>query len=207
MCFTIDFIHDCWFQGLLLSLYLVGYYGMHSWLAGRRIMRTKQQGSRILFNIIAVISFLPPLLLIASQSHPLWNGTVLGLQIFGVMFTIGGAFVVWKSFQQFDTGAFLGMKPESAGETLQTGGLYQYSRHPMYFGTFLLFTGAFFWRQDLLMLVFSVISIAYLFIGSRNEEKKLIRQFPEEYTDYRSSTPAIIPSDSLGFFRMVFLLK
>ena len=206
MCFSIQVIYDPWFQALLLAIYLMAYYGLHSLLAGRRLMGAKQQGSRILFNVIAIISFMPPLVLVIFQRAPLWGEELLSVRIAGAMILIGGAFIVWKSFQSFDSAAFIGMTKEGqAGGALLTGGLYNYVRHPMYFGTLLLFVGAFLWRQDLLMLVFSAISIAYLFIGSRNEEKKLVRQFPDEYPAYKSSTPAIIPSNWIGFFRKVIV--
>lgn len=207
MLVLIEIFDTLRFQPVLLGLYLGVFYFLHSALAGKKLLGWKQQKSRILFNVIAMIGFIPPLLMLASWNLPIWHEDLGLLKVPGIVLMLIGTLVLLRSFQSFDSSAFLGIKPEENASGLHTGGLYKYSRHPMYFGTLLLFAGAFFWRQDLLILIFSVISIAYLFIGSRNEEKKLIRQFPVEYPAYRCSTPAIIPSDSLGFFRMVFLLK
>ncbi|HKK89728.1 MAG TPA: isoprenylcysteine carboxylmethyltransferase family protein [Saprospiraceae bacterium] len=203
----IEFLDTPRFLPVFLGLYLGVFYLLHSALAGKNLLGTKQQNSRKLFNLIALVGFVPPLVLIALYKTPLWDEQITALKIPAIVLIPVGGMILFRSFQSFDGSAFLGMSPEQNKSGLQTGGMYQYSRHPMYFGTLLLFIGAFLWRQDLLMLIFSVISIAYLFIGSKNEEKKLVRQFPEEYPRYRSSTPAIIPSNLPGFFKMALFQK
>ena len=75
--------------------------------------------------------------------------------------------------------------------TLRIEGPYKFSRHPIYFFsiTFLLFRPT----MDLFYLTFFICIVAYFYIGSYYEEKKLVRQFGEIYENYRKKVPRIIP--------------
>jgi protein-S-isoprenylcysteine O-methyltransferase Ste14 len=75
--------------------------------------------------------------------------------------------------------------------TLRIEGPYRYSRHPVYFFSivFLLFRPT----MDLFYLTFFVCIVAYFYIGSVFEEKKLTQIFGEEYIIYRQSVPRIFP--------------
>ena len=75
--------------------------------------------------------------------------------------------------------------------TLRIEGPYRYSRHPIYFFsiTFLLFRPT----MDLFYLTFFICMVAYFYIGSYYEEKKLVRQFGDVYKNYRKEVPRIIP--------------
>jgi protein-S-isoprenylcysteine O-methyltransferase Ste14 len=75
--------------------------------------------------------------------------------------------------------------------TLRIEGPYRYSRHPVYFFsiTFLLFRPV----MDLFYLTFFICIVAYFYIGSYYEEKKLVRQFGEIYENYKKEVSAIFP--------------
>ena len=75
--------------------------------------------------------------------------------------------------------------------TLRIEGPYRYSRHPVYFFsiTFLLFRPV----MDLFYLTFFICIVAYFYIGSYYEEKKLVKQFGEIYENYKKEVPAIFP--------------
>jgi len=75
--------------------------------------------------------------------------------------------------------------------TLHIEGTYRYSRHPVYFFSiiFLLFRPV----MDLFYLTFFICIVAYFYIGSYYEEKKLVRQFGKIYENYRSEVPRIFP--------------
>jgi protein-S-isoprenylcysteine O-methyltransferase Ste14 len=75
--------------------------------------------------------------------------------------------------------------------TLRIEGPYKYSRHPIYFFsiTFLLFRPV----MDLFYLTFFICIVAYFYIGSYYEEKKLVRQFGEVYENYKKEVPGIFP--------------
>ena len=75
--------------------------------------------------------------------------------------------------------------------TLRIEGPYRYSRHPVYFFsiTFLLFRPV----MDLFYLTFLICVVAYFYIGSYYEEKKLVRQFGDIYENYKKEVPGIFP--------------
>lgn len=75
--------------------------------------------------------------------------------------------------------------------TLRIEGPYRYTRHPIYFFsiTFLLFRPT----MDLFYLTFFICIVAYFYVGSYYEEKKLVKQFGEVYEEYRKEVPRIFP--------------
>jgi protein-S-isoprenylcysteine O-methyltransferase Ste14 len=75
--------------------------------------------------------------------------------------------------------------------TLRIEGPYRYMRHPVYFFsiTFLLFRPT----MDLFYLTFFICIVAYFYIGSYYEEKKLVKQFGDIYEEYRKEVPRIFP--------------
>jgi protein-S-isoprenylcysteine O-methyltransferase Ste14 len=93
-----------------------------------------------------------------------------------------------KYFKQL-SGAFREKHPSQ----LFTGGLHQFVRHPLYFGTFLFLIGlALNWPLLKNILVIGII-ILYTLVGILWEEKKLLRQFGEAYKDYQQQVPMILP--------------
>ncbi len=77
---------------------------------------------------------------------------------------------------------------------LVTDGLYRFVRHPQYTGLFLgLFgEGVVHWPTIFSIAIFPVIILAY-FLLARSEEKKVIKQFGDEYRAYRARVPMFIP--------------
>jgi len=75
--------------------------------------------------------------------------------------------------------------------TLRIEGPYKYSRHPVYLFsiTFLMFRPV----MDLFYLTFFTCIVAYFYIGSYYEERKLVRQFGEVYENYKKEVPRIFP--------------
>lgn len=89
--------------------------------------------------------------------------------------------------------------------TLRIEGPYKYSRHPIYFFsiTFLLFRPV----MDLFYLTFFICIVAYFYIGSYYEEKKLVRQFGKVYENYKKEVPRIFPVKFLKPYNQKVLAK
>lgn len=70
-------------------------------------------------------------------------------------------------------------------------GPYKYSRHPIYFFSiiFLLFRA----EMDLFYLTMFISFVAYFYIGSYYEEKKMVRLFGDDYRDYQKKVSRIFP--------------
>jgi protein-S-isoprenylcysteine O-methyltransferase Ste14 len=76
---------------------------------------------------------------------------------------------------------------------LEQGGLHRYVRHPLYFGTLLFVWALFFVFPYLNNLLACIIITIYTLIGATLEEKKLVKQFGEQYISYKRQVPMLIP--------------
>lgn len=149
---------------------------------------------RLFYNLIAVTTFLPILILLAIlPSKTLyripapWNYLMIAGQIFF-------ASCLLAAFLQFGILYFIGVRQlvEKPGKReLVTAGLYSYVRHPFY--TFFLL---FLWLTPVvtlnLLIVYFALTI-YIHIGIFFEERKLLQDFGEQYAEYRAVTPMLFP--------------
>lgn len=76
---------------------------------------------------------------------------------------------------------------------LETSGLHQYVRHPLYFGTLMVVWALWLIRPSLAHLVGVGAITVYTIIGTIFEEKKLLKEYGQQYSDYQSKVPMLIP--------------
>ncbi len=190
----------------LLSAFCI----LHSILASNKVKKAfkKRFGNliayyRIGYNVVSLISFfiiyfsLPRIdITIYDLPNP-YDLIVLFVQLLSL---IG---IIWSS-RYFSSGEFAGLSQirrykaktyevNDLDEKLEfrIEGPYKYSRHPIYFFSimFLLMRP----KMGLNYLIIVVIFIAYFFIGSIFEEKRLVEKFGEIYINYQRTVPRIIP--------------
>jgi protein-S-isoprenylcysteine O-methyltransferase Ste14 len=149
---------------------------------------------RLLYNMFSVVSLAPALyLLMTLPDRTLyrvpgpWNIAMLVGQ--GL-----AALLLLVSLQQTDVLSFVGLRQlfeEERPGRLVTAGVYRFIRHPLYtFGLLVLwFTPSVSLNAFMLYLAFT----AYILVGIFFEERKLLREFGQEYADYKSVTPMLIP--------------
>jgi protein-S-isoprenylcysteine O-methyltransferase Ste14 len=77
--------------------------------------------------------------------------------------------------------------------SLDLKGIHKYVRHPLYSGTLLFIWGLFFIFPFLNNLIAVVIITAYVVIGIKFEEKKLIKTFANGYISYMKEVPSLFP--------------
>ncbi len=159
-------------------------------LFGRGFMRVY----RLLYNGFALITFLPVMALVATLpsktlyavSSP-WNYLMSAIQG-------AAAFMLIVAVLQTDAMHFAGIKQlfiEDTKGSLVTSGLYKIVRHPIY-----TFSLLFLWLTPKMSdnsLVFYIGVTLYFIIGAKFEERKLQREFGEEYAAYKKSTAMMIP--------------
>jgi len=151
---------------------------------------------RIAFNVVAAITFLPLLALLAFMPDRTlyviprsWRWLTLGGQALAV-----GA-LLWTLLQtnlmHFAGLAQLRAADPTQGDALQVRGFYCYVRHPLYlFGLLLL------WLTPVMtvnLATGTVLTTIYLYVGSIFEERKLLHDFGEAYAAYRQRVPRLIP--------------
>lgn len=151
-------------------------------------------GYRLFYNSFSVITFIPILALATwlpdapfySIKEPWVNITVI-LQLLAVIFLAIGVF-------QTDVWSFIGLSQVMGWQSngnIVTGGLYKYVRHPLYSAGLVVL-----WLTPVMTinrLVLYLCLTLYIFIGVIFEERKLIREFGQDYLDYKSRTPMVIP--------------
>ncbi len=106
--------------------------------------------------------------------------------IFGIIFISCSLFAIIPALQRFfvTKNTLITIKPASS---LQTTGIYAYSRNPMYLGLANLYTGlaVFFGNPWTFLLLPALILVIYYFV-IRKEEQYLHHAFGEQYVLYKS---------------------
>ncbi len=189
---------------ILLSLSVLLWGFLHSLLASlkakewtrRWLGERLDRFYRLAYNIFSCISFLPVLVIAALTPDrtlylvPLpWSAVMVFGEVLAAVALIIG-------FLQTDVWEFIGLRQvagpvETRGGKLVTRGLYRYVRHPLYTAGI-----AFIWLMPLMTVNVLAINIAltvYVVIGAVFEERKLRREFGQEYANYAARTPIFIP--------------
>jgi len=82
---------------------------------------------------------------------------------------------------------------------LVTTGAYRVSRHPIYFGTFLVFTGTGIACASWIFLLGAAIWMISFHFGVKDEERFLLEQYGDAYREYMQQTPRWIGIRSSAF--------
>jgi protein-S-isoprenylcysteine O-methyltransferase Ste14 len=105
------------------------------------------------------------------------------------------AVCAFLSLMQTGILAFLGLsafvKGKATPDHLKTDGFYRYMRHPLYFFSLLVI-----WLLPFMtwnILGFNIGVSVYMIMGAMLEERKLIREYGNEYLEYQKQVPAFWP--------------
>ncbi len=189
------------FWVILLAILVYGL--VHSLLASlqvksrtrRRFGKTADRWFRLLYNLIAVVTLLPvlllPVLLIDRHLYAIHFPWV----ILTIILQLAALAALGVGLWQTGPAAFFGLAQlfnlPARPANLVTGGLYRWVRHPLYTAglVFIWLTPVMTW--NLLALVIG--ASLYILIGIAFEERKLRQEFGEAYVRYRQVTPMLIP--------------
>ena len=78
-------------------------------------------------------------------------------------------------------------------EKIVTTGVYSYLRHPQYFGGVLAHVGITFLLSSYFSLLITPLIIFLNILLSWKEENELVKEFGDEYRDYKKKVPMFIP--------------
>jgi methanethiol S-methyltransferase len=194
-------MHSLGFWWILLSIVLYSF--LHSLLAANQVKAFIERGVgqarfrrfyRLFFVLIAGITFLPTLALVALAPDRTIYILPAPWKYLTALIQLAGLVGLGIGVSQTGALAFLGISQAisaPAPERLIQNGLYRWVRHPLYTCSllFLWLVPALTWN----LLALNLGVTAYLWIGSIFEERKLLKQFGAEYAAYCARTPRIIP--------------
>ena len=149
---------------------------------------------RLLYNLFAVISIIPVLYLMVSlpnsslyQVPAPWKYLMLAGQGISALF-------LFVTILQTNVLSFVGLRQlveEEKTGNLVTTGFYGSVRHPLYTFSLLIL-----WLSPSITMNSFIVYVAltlYVLIGIVFEERKLLQEFGNEYAEYKSTTPMLLP--------------
>ena len=129
----------------------------------------------------------------------LFHNTVIRCIISALFLLVGMYYMVWSNIFLLKVGKgtpakVFGVSLSPQTKKLITVGLYRHSRNPMVFGAFCIYTSIILYFNSLIglisLLIFLFFAIIYLKLS---EEKRLLKDFGEEFIEYRKKVSMIIP--------------
>jgi protein-S-isoprenylcysteine O-methyltransferase Ste14 len=197
-------------NGLFILLALALFGAIHSLLAGARPKdrlksvlddRLVEGWYRLAYNAFSVVTLIPVgLVYLALPDQTLyslgapWSLLLRLLQVLGAVGLAGALFVtdVWHFAGLKQALAYLNGDPLPVpNPPLQEAGMYRFVRHPLYFFSLLAI-----WPTPTLTingLWLNVGITLYFMLGSWVEERRLIRQYGDDYVDYRRRVSWLVP--------------
>lgn len=184
---------------LILTIHWLSYCLFHSILADNNVknfflkfFKITLTSYRLIYNIIAFLWLMVVLYIHVAMKSKVLFYTNSYTNVAAAIGVLGGAGImlacIVKYFSQLS-----GLKDPALTDKLQTQGLHQWVRHPLYFGTFVFITGLLLFFPLLKNLIAVLVIIIYTLAGTLLEEKKLVIQFGEDYIKYKKKVPMILP--------------
>lgn len=182
----------------------------HTWLASLKIKQAlaEKLGNKIAFyrlfyNISSVIFFMAfyavspkPDIIVYDLRFP-FDIITFVLQIFSLVGLVWASRGIdWKEFvgiaqiNRYMNGGY-NVSDLDEKQILKIEGAFKFVRHPIYLFS-ILFLG-FRPTMTVFYLTMYLCVIAYFYIGSIYEERKLIEMFGDEYKEYQKKVPRILP--------------
>lgn len=186
----------------LLAAEWVAYGAVHSILASTAVKKAFQvrmgkayRFYRLFYSTLALVLLIPMIHILLTYDSPYlwepgWKSRTAGI-IITTMGTISGAYILRRYLRSPEGLKDLFMEGEIPA--LQTNGVHQWVRHPLYLFTFITLWGIFLYRPNDAMLITNIVITLYTLIAIRFEEQKLIRQYGEAYKEYMKKVPGILP--------------
>ena len=156
-------------------------------------------------GVLIFVSTIPSLIYFISQighnffSISILNSNVIRLVIVTLLFVVGLIFTIWSNIDLFRIGKggpldvfYIELSPRS--KKLVVSGPYRLTRNPMAFGVNSIYFAIAFFVNALASLIACAfllfLVVLYLKLA---EEKRLLKDFGDDYRDYKKRVSMIIP--------------
>src|SRR5512133_709019 len=189
---------------VLLSLVWIAFAALHSSLASLGLKRVTARhcprlvpAYRLLYNLVAGLTLLPILWLLAYRPGPwLWRWTGLAAWVMNGLALVAAGILVFGP-AGYDLKEFLGWRQVRTGresaedlEPLRISSLHRFVRHPWYSLSLVIL-----WTRDMntARIVSAGWITVYFITGSWLEERKLLARFGAAYREYMALVPGLLP--------------
>lgn len=192
---------------IILSLVWSGYCALHSFLISirftnflTRLLKNYYAFYRLFYVIFSTVTLVLVIKYTSTADNeiiitytPPWS-IIRYVLMYGALLMFS-----WAFFFNYDPLSFLGIrqimqsgkeKNISPSAGLKKKGLLGLTRHPMYLALIIYLLSQNFKVSD---IVVNIILIAYIFIGTKLEEKKLVLEYGDTYIKYQQEVPMLIP--------------
>lgn len=161
----------------------------------QQLLQTNYKYYRIWYSFFALLSMAVVIVYnFTMHSFLLWKLHVME-QIIAVagMLVFGFTMLLFTRRFFFDLSGADVFQKKQISRTLIKTDLYKYVRHPLYSATLGFVWSIFFYYPSLGNFISCLCITAYTIVGIFLEEQKLITEFGENYINYRSKTPMLVP--------------
>lgn len=184
-------------------IYLIGFAALHSFLASLAAKRMAKDhfGSRVdpwypvFFSAVAAVTILPLVVILFFYPGRLlyilpspWIWLAFAAQL---LVGLASLRAFMDAPHRFLIRAQLGEGHRAGAFALGIRGIYCWIRDPFLLSGFMLIWLTPFMTENLLLVY--LLTTVYLFMGSLHWEKRLIKQFGQEYIDYQKDVRRMIP--------------
>lgn len=171
-------------------------------------MRKFEKDKLIIGYIVGFLLFviiIPFLIYFISQIEhslfktPILNSTIFRLAIVITLFVLGLIFTIWSNFALLKIGKggptdVFNIEISPRTKILVITGPYRFTRNPMVFGMNSIYFAIALVVNSLVSFVFCLsFFLIFIFYLKMTEEKRLLRDFGNEYRDYKKRVSMIFP--------------
>lgn len=193
------------FAGLALNATLsMAFFIQHSGMIRRsfrhwsgQFIEEKYHGA--VFTLASAVFLLLLVVLWQKSNHTLYAAEGALRWLFRAVFVVSAAGFYWgiRSLGRFDAYGLLpilkgGQVSTSTSSHLTISGPYRWVRHPLYLFCMLMIWSCPDFTAD--RLLFNLLWSSWIVVGTFLEERDLVAQFGDDYRDYQTNVPMLIPS-------------
>ena len=191
---------------IILAIILIIWCAVHSIMIDYNFMKfleskfqSKIHYYRLFYNIFSTISLLPILIYAYSLPNEIyfnWEGYFVIIQILLIVFSMVFFITGYKNYDLSQLAGTQQIKNKTVHKSLsksgdlKTEGILGITRHPWYTAFFIIL-----WAREIntISLIINIIFSIYLVAGTYLEEKKLIIEFGESYSEYKKNVSMLLP--------------
>jgi len=181
----------CFLHSAMISISVTEYL--------KRSLGSKFRYYRLFYNVVSALTLVPVVLFahsVRTQTVFSWDGY---FRIVQVLLLGTSLLLFFLGARHYDARQFLGIKQIKEGTSnkaltdsgrLDTSGILGMIRHPWYSAAMLLIWAG---QMDVSAIIVNILLSAYLIIGTLLEERKLVREFGDEYRTYQTRVSMFVP--------------